>query len=56
MLKPSGGVLKKIFAPGRVKSATTSAASSATPRPATAKPSNDFRGKKEGIFGKMRKA
>ena len=51
MMKPSGGVLKKIFAPGRVKSGT-----SAAPKSAGAKLSNDFRGKKEGIFSRMKKA
>lgn len=49
MLRPSGGALKKIFAPGRVKSATSSA---------TSRPANDVAAKtkaKPGLFGKARK-
>lgn len=48
MLKPSGGALKKIFEPGRVKSA------SATSRPVMNKTNNTK--PKPGLFGKARTA
>lgn len=50
MMKPSGGALKKIFAPGRVKSST----GSATPRPVMNKANNAK--PKPGLFGKARTA
>lgn len=51
MLKPSGGALKKLFAPGRVKSDME-----APSRPAMAKSNNHAMAKKPaGLFGKARK-